>query len=61
MGGMSQEHITDPIEAYWTAHGQGAFWYMRPDPTPDPWVNGQYALAAIVWGLIIMLVVSVAA
>jgi hypothetical protein len=51
----------DPIEAYWTAHGQAAFWDMRPDPAADPWVNGRYALAAMVWGLILMLVVSVAA
>jgi len=27
----------------------------------DPWCNGRYALAAMVWGLIFMLVISVMA
>ncbi len=69
---MSQEHVGypydfakhDPIEEFWAAHGNYRFRYERPAKSlqdADPWCNGRYALAALVWGLIIMLVVSVMA
>jgi hypothetical protein len=73
---MSQEHVgypydfakDDPIDQFWAAHGprsyplQTAFdWFDQRDIAKDPWCNGRYALAALVWGLFIMLVVSVMA
>ena len=35
----------------------------EPEPTPDadPWVNGRYALAALVWGLIAIVVLGLGA
>lgn len=65
----------DPIDQFWVVHGprsyplQTAFsWYEAASMklaearmVQDPWCNGRYALAALVWGLIIMLVISVMA
>ena len=64
---MSQEHFAkeDQIEQFWAIHGrrnqpvQTAFdWYEQRDTSRDPWCNGRIALAAIVWGLIAMLLLS---
>ena len=64
----------DPIEEYWATHkprfvkgtgftdgtGQTAFeWYYEDQRRENPWCNGRYAFAAIVWGLISMLLLSV--
>jgi hypothetical protein len=50
-----EEHI----KAYWTVHGRTQ---VANDDTPDtsPWANGSIAIAAVVLGLIVMLLLSVA-
>lgn len=47
----------DNIEAYWAAHGKALI--PKEPETASAWSNGRYAVAALVWGLIIMLVLSV--
>lgn len=67
---MSQEHIGYPYE--WQKFTEAELEAMRRHQwmvdkqgglleRDDPWTNGRYALSALVWGLIIMLVVSVMA
>jgi hypothetical protein len=42
--------------------GQTAFeWFYEDQRREDPWCNGRYAFASIVWGLIFMLLVSIPA
>lgn len=45
------------IESYWAAHGRTLV--PKEPETASAWANGRLALAAVVWGLIIMLVLSV--
>jgi hypothetical protein len=65
--------IRDQADKYWATHGkdikitvtpwrqpeQVPFeWFYEDQRRENPWCNGRYALASIVWGLIIMLVWS---
>lgn len=67
---MDRIEERDPIEEYWAAHGPNSWtrpyshqpgfdWYEATQPVEaDPWSNGRNSFAAIVLGLIAMLMVS---
>jgi hypothetical protein len=59
---MSQDTTPelDPIEEWWAAYGQPSP-FRLPENPPDPWQNGTYALSALVWGLIALIVLGVGA
>lgn len=58
----------DPIADYWATHRKQLWLDLRDEfgrtmdqvefAHTDGWVNGRYAAAAVVWGLILMLVWS---
>ena len=62
---MSMDTIAerDPIEEYWATHRREEqipfAWFYEDQRRENPWCNGRYAFAAIVWGLISMLLLSV--
>jgi hypothetical protein len=65
--------FVDPQAEYWATHGKRQTEYDGLEVTPirdqvanwrlknDPWSNGRYALAAVAWGLIILVVFGVGA
>jgi hypothetical protein len=69
---FESDDVARKCDEYWSIHkrrwpapgftdgtGQTAFeWFYEDQRRENPWCNGRYALASIVWGLIIMLVWS---
>jgi hypothetical protein len=61
---MTMETVAerDPLEEYWATHRRAEqipfAWFYEEQRLANPWCNGRYALASIVWGLILMLVWS---
>jgi hypothetical protein len=57
----------DPQAEYWATHKRkdedpyASRQWIDNTPNSDPWSNGRYALAALVWGLILMVVFGVGA
>jgi hypothetical protein len=59
----------DPQAEYWATHGKKepvsdpfvSRQWIDNTPDQDPWTNGRYALAAVVWGLIALVVIGVGA
>jgi hypothetical protein len=54
----------DPLEEYWHIYSPKAYQPLLPLDLPreqDGWTSGRYAFAALVWGLIFMLLISLEA
>jgi hypothetical protein len=59
----------DPQAEYWATHGKKepvsdpfvSRQWVDNTPDTDPWSNGRYALSAVVWGLILLVVFGVGA
>jgi hypothetical protein len=60
---MIQDSIPDrdPCEDYWATYTRDVWVSETRNHSPlvyDPWVNGRYALAAVAWGLIALVVLG---
>jgi len=59
----------DPKAEYWATHGKKepvsdpfvSRQWVDNVPEQNPWSNGRYALSAVVWGLILLVVFGVGA
>lgn len=69
---MTQENMStrDPLADYWDIYGKRdlrglakeivELYQVQPEPV-SPWTSGRYALAAIVWGAIALVVLGLGA